>query len=171
MTNSKIIALAFATTLAAAPAFAQTSGATIGNAPQNGTSTTAPGSVGMGSTGTGPMSGSTRSDASRPSNTNPVLTDNGDVRASKVIGSSVYNEKNEKVGAIDDIILGKDNKPAQVVVSVGGFLGLGSKLVAVPYEKLQFGNTRENSDNRVMMPGATKDTLTSMSDYHYASAS
>jgi sporulation protein YlmC with PRC-barrel domain len=93
------------------------------------------------------------------------------VRASKVIGSSVYNEKDEKVGSVDDIILGKNNQPNEAIISVGGFLGMGAKLVAVPYEKLKFGDTTKNSDNRVIMPAATKDQLTSMAPYHYASNS
>jgi hypothetical protein len=50
---------------------------------------------------------------------------------------------------------------------VGGFLGLGSKMVAVPFDKLQFGNTKDSSDNKVTMPGMTKETLTGMPDYHY----
>jgi hypothetical protein len=40
-------------------------------------------------------------------------------------------------------------------------------MVEVQFDKLQFGNTKGNSDNRVVMPGVTKDTLTSMPDYHY----
>jgi sporulation protein YlmC with PRC-barrel domain len=168
MKNTKLIAFAFAATMAAAPAFAQGPSGTVGNSP-SGTSSgmTAPGNVGAGGAGMGSGGASMRADANHPSKTNPVLTDDGNVRASKVIGSSVYNDKNEKIGAIDDIILGKDDKPAQVVVSVGGFLGIGSKLVAVPYDKLQFGNTRANSDNRVIMPGATKQTVGALSDYHY----
>ena len=64
--------------------------------------------------------------------------------------------------------MGKDNQPATAVISVGGFLGIGSKLVSVPYDKLQFGDTQNNNGNRVVMPGATHDALNGMPDYHYA---
>lgn len=101
-----------------------------------------------------------------PSARNPVMTDNGGMRASKIVGSSVYNDRNEKVGSIDDLVIGSD-KTLNAVVSVGGFLGMGTKMVEVPFNKLQFGNTKGSSDNRVVMPGVTKESLTSMPDYHY----
>jgi sporulation protein YlmC with PRC-barrel domain len=164
MRNRQILAAAVvAVTLAAGPAFAQSS--TTNHGAQTSPSPTSSGVGGMGMTA--PIAPTQRADANRPSTINPVMTDNGDVRASKVIGSSVYNEKNEKIGAIDDVLLGKDNKPAQVVMSVGGVLGVGGKLVAVPYDKIQFGNTKDNSDHRVMMPGATKDTVAAMGDFKY----
>jgi hypothetical protein len=53
------------------------------------------------------------------------------------------------------------------VISVGGFLGMGSKMVEVPYDKLEFGNTKGSSDNRVVLPGMTKEQLTSMPDFNY----
>ncbi len=101
-----------------------------------------------------------------PSARNPVMTDNGGMRTSKIVGSSVYNDRNEKVGSIDDLVIGSD-KTLNAVVSVGGFLGMGTKMVEVPFDKLQFGNTKGSSDNRVVMPGVTKESLTSMPDYHY----
>ena len=102
-----------------------------------------------------------------PSDKNPVLTDDGQVRASKVIGSSVFNDHNQKIGSIDDILMGKDNQPATAIISVGGFLGLGSKLVSVPYDKLEFGDTSNNHGNQVVMPGASRSELTRMPAYRY----
>lgn len=162
MKTSTISGLAVAILLAASPVFAQsagTNGSATANAPHSGTTT--------GTAAPAAPDASTRLGAS--TSHNPVFSTDGAVRASKVIGSTVYNDKDEKVGSIDDILLGSDNKPAQVVLSVGGFLGLGAKLVEVPYDKLQFGNTAASSDNRVKMPGATKDSLTSMSSFSYAS--
>lgn len=104
----------------------------------------------------------------RPSDHNPVLTDNGGLRTSKIVGSSVYNDQDQKVGSVDDVIIGTDHS-LNAVISVGGFLGMGAKMVEVPFDKLQFGNTNANSDNRVLMRGATKASLTSMPNYHYAS--
>ena len=101
-----------------------------------------------------------------PSERNSALTDRAGVRASKVIGSSVYNDKDEKVGSIDDLVIGNDQSSA--VIDVGGILGVGGKMVEVPYNKLQFGNVKASSDNKVVMPGATKDALNAMPEYHFA---
>jgi sporulation protein YlmC with PRC-barrel domain len=91
-----------------------------------------------------------------PSARNSVMTDNGGMRTSKIVGSSVYNDQNQKIGSVDDLVIGPD-KTLSAVVSVGGFLGIGSKLVEVPFDKLKFGNIKSSSDNRVVMPGLTKE--------------
>jgi len=109
----------------------------------------------------------TASGYNSPSARNPVMTDNGGMRASKIVGSSVYNDHNEKIGSVDDLVIGND-KTLNAVLSVGGFLGMGSKMVQVPFDKLQFGNEKGSSDNRVVMPGVSKDSLNGMPDYHYA---
>ena len=89
------------------------------------------------------------------------MTDNGAMRASKIVGSSVYNDHDEKIGSIDDLVISNTHQ-LSAVVSVGGFLGMGSKMVEVPFDKLQFGNTKGSSDNRVVMPGVTKESLNGM---------
>jgi len=83
-------------------------------------------------------------------------------RASKVIGGAVINEANEAVGKIDDIIIGTDKMP-YLVVSVGGFLGVGNKLVVLPYEALRM------DDKKLTLPGATKDALKNLPEFNYAS--
>ena len=83
-------------------------------------------------------------------------------RASKVIGASIVNDANETVGKVDDVILG-DDRTAYVVLSVGGFLGVGNKLVALPYEAIR------KTDEKLIMPGATKDALKSLPEFKYAS--
>jgi sporulation protein YlmC with PRC-barrel domain len=62
----------------------------------------------------------------------------GDWRASKVVGLNVYNEKNENVGSINDLLMDKSGGIKAAVISVGGFLGMGARLVAVPYDKVKF---------------------------------
>jgi hypothetical protein len=42
-------------------------------------------------------------------------------------------------------------------------------MVEVPFDKLEFGNTKTSSDNRVVLPGSTKQQLSSMPDFHYTS--
>jgi sporulation protein YlmC with PRC-barrel domain len=64
----------------------------------------------------------------------------GDWRASKVVGLNVYNEKNENVGSINDLLMEKSGSIKAAVISVGGFLGMGAKLVAVPFDKVKFSS-------------------------------
>jgi sporulation protein YlmC with PRC-barrel domain len=85
-------------------------------------------------------------------------------RASKIIGKAVVNDANETVGTVDDVILGIDGNSAFVVLSVGGFLGVGTKLVALPYNSLKV------QADKVTMPGATKDAVKSLPEFKYASS-
>ena len=59
-------------------------------------------------------------------------------RASKVIGLGVYNETNERLGDINELILDKNGKVNAVVIGVGGFLGMGEHDIAVSMDKLKF---------------------------------
>jgi hypothetical protein len=62
----------------------------------------------------------------------------GNWRASKVVGLIVYNEKNENVGSINDLLMEMDGSIKAAVISVGGFLGMGARLVAVSFDKIKF---------------------------------
>lgn len=64
----------------------------------------------------------------------------GDWRTSKVVGLTVYNNQNEKVGSINDLLMDKSGKIKAVVLGVGGFLGVGEHLVAVSFDKLKFSD-------------------------------
>lgn len=64
----------------------------------------------------------------------------GDWRASKVVGLNVYNDKNESVGSINDLLTDKTGNIKAVIIGVGGFLGVGEHLVAVPFDKVKFVN-------------------------------
>jgi sporulation protein YlmC with PRC-barrel domain len=59
-------------------------------------------------------------------------------RASKVVGLSVYNDNNESLGSINDLLMDKNGNIKAVVLGVGGFLGVGEHLVAVPFDKIKF---------------------------------
>src|SRR6187549_2806390 len=59
-------------------------------------------------------------------------------RASKLIGLNVYNDQNEKLGDISEILLDKSGKVAGVVIGVGGFLGMGQHDIMVDMAKLKF---------------------------------
>ena len=64
----------------------------------------------------------------------------GDWRTSKIVGLSVYNDSNEDVGSIGDLITDKSGNIKAAILSVGGFLGMGSRLIAVPFDKIKFVN-------------------------------
>ena len=64
----------------------------------------------------------------------------GDWRASKVVGLNVYNDNNQNVGSINDLLMDKNGNIKAVVLGVGGFLGVGEHLVAVPLDKIKFVN-------------------------------
>jgi sporulation protein YlmC with PRC-barrel domain len=85
-------------------------------------------------------------------------------RISKLIGSSVINDKNERIGTIDDIIADKDKKQLSfAVLQVGGFLGVGGHLVVVPYDSLVI----DDNGRKITLPGATKDELKKLTGYNY----
>ncbi len=64
----------------------------------------------------------------------------GNWRASKLVGLSVYNDNNESLGSINDLLMDKDGNIKGVVLGVGGFLGVGEHLVAIPFDKMKFVN-------------------------------
>src|ERR1700761_8351715 len=80
--------------------------------------------------------------ADRPSTaaTSDSASFQGDWRTSKVVGLSVYNDSNESVGSINDLLTDKSGNIKAAVISVGGVLGVGAHLVAVPYDKVKFVN-------------------------------
>jgi sporulation protein YlmC with PRC-barrel domain len=83
-------------------------------------------------------------------------------RATKIIGASVINDANDTIGKIDDLIVSPDGKTPFAVLTVGGFLGLGDRRVVVPYSSLKF------ADNKIVLPGASKDELRALPEYKYA---
>ena len=62
----------------------------------------------------------------------------GNWRASKLMGLDVYNEANESLGSINDLLMDKSGNIKGVVIGVGGFLGVGEHLVALPFDKVKF---------------------------------
>jgi sporulation protein YlmC with PRC-barrel domain len=71
--------------------------------------------------------------------TTTTSTAQGDMwRASKLIGLDVYNDKNEKLGDISELLVDKSGKVDGVVIGVGGFLGMGEHDIKVDMSKLKF---------------------------------
>jgi len=85
-------------------------------------------------------------------------------RVSKLTGNSVTNDKNEKVGTLDDFVIGHD-RSLFAILQVGGFLGIGSRLVAVPYESLVIND----ETRKIELPGASKEELKTLAEFKYRS--
>jgi sporulation protein YlmC with PRC-barrel domain len=86
----------------------------------------------------------------------------GAYRASELIGKDVRNLQDEEIGTIDDLLIKEDGTVGAAVLSVGGFLGMGARLVAVPYDELQ---VRKEEDD-VMYP-ATREQLKAVPEFKY----
>jgi len=80
----------------------------------------------------------------------------------QILGKPVYNDKDEKVGEVDDLIIAPDSSVSYAIIGVGGFLGLGERQVAIPVNHFKSG------DGRIVLPGATKDALQAMPSFQYA---
>jgi hypothetical protein len=82
-------------------------------------------------------------------------------RTSKVVGSTVVNEADEVVGKIDDLIVTPNDKIPFAVLSVGGFLGMGTHFVVVPF------NSLDVRGDRMLLRGATKESLKGLIEFKY----
>ncbi len=131
----------------------------------------------------------------------------GGWRSSQIVGATVYNDRDERIGSVDDLIVGQDGRVSEAVLSVGGFLGFGAKLVAVPYDQLRFEERTETRSavgvpatdvrasptapigtpaapaapgvpaaalparpvavTRMVLPGATRDSLNAQPEFRY----
>jgi sporulation protein YlmC with PRC-barrel domain len=80
----------------------------------------------------------------------------------KLLGHSVHNDKNEDIGKIDDIIVSPKRTVSWAIVSVGGFLGIGKKDVAIPMDQLHF------EGDKLVLPRASKQAVQAMPAFEYA---
>jgi hypothetical protein len=83
-------------------------------------------------------------------------------RTSKLMGTNVTTEKNEKVGEIDDIIIARD-RAVFAILQVGGLLGVGGHLVAVPFQSLQIDDT----GRKIVLPGASRDAVRKLPEFKH----
>jgi sporulation protein YlmC with PRC-barrel domain len=145
VSNATRTAIFAAIIAAAAPgAYAQTRAMPDTNTTTPGTQTTTPGTR------------TTMSDTHTTVTSHIIQPD--EVRASKMIGSAVYDQQNRDIGKVSDIILNKDGRVDAVVVDVGSFLGMGGKYVAVPLNAIKTDNNRLTLDR-------TKEQLQQMAAY------
>ena len=86
-------------------------------------------------------------------------------RASAIIGANVLNNGGDTIGKVDDLLITMDGKVPQAVLSVGGFLGVGARLVLVPYDSLKI------ADEKVTYANGTKDSLNALAEFQYPKTS
>src|SRR5919202_4999162 len=85
----------------------------------------------------------------------------GAMRGSKLIGTEVIGQDHVRIGSIDDLLVDRDGRIRAVVIGVGGFLGIGEKNVAIPYDMLVWNTgdvSRATSPIASTAPGATAGT-------------
>jgi sporulation protein YlmC with PRC-barrel domain len=155
------VAMPVALTLGAASAFAQTPAPSPSEAPPERMQETAPAPTPAPSPSVAVPAPSSERTAGAFSGSQSA----DEWRSSKLIGLTVYNAANEKIGDINDLILGPDGKIANAVIGVGGFLGMGEKLVAVSFSDLQL-NRDANGTMRVTL-NSTKDALENAPEFKY----
>ena len=80
----------------------------------------------------------------------------------QVLRKVVYNEQDQKVGVIDDLIIAPDTSVSYVIIGAGGFVGLGKHDVAFPVSQLKQQN------GKFVLPGATKDAIKALPKFEYA---
>jgi sporulation protein YlmC with PRC-barrel domain len=83
-------------------------------------------------------------------------------RASKLLHQDVYNEKGERIGKVDDLVVSPDGTLSTAIVNVGGFLGLGKHLVAIPVRN--FAHVAP----KAVLPNASKEQLKALPKFEYA---
>jgi sporulation protein YlmC with PRC-barrel domain len=79
-----------------------------------------------------------------------------------VMGKSVFNDKNEKVGTVVDIIIDTDKVVTYAIIGAGGFLGIDKNDVAIPVKQFTV------EGDKFILPGATKDAIKKMPPFNYA---
>ena len=80
----------------------------------------------------------------------------------QVLGQPVYNEQNQRVGTIDDLVIAPGSAVSFIIIGAGGFVGLGRHDVLVPVEQLK------QRDNKFVLPGATKEAIKALPKFEYA---
>ncbi|MFN4016303.1 MAG: PRC-barrel domain-containing protein [Reyranella sp.] len=100
--------------------------------------------------------------ANMPARSGGDFNAEGNLSGNALLGANVKNQANETVGEIEEVFVGTDGAIKTVVVSVGGFLGVGSKNVAVKWSDIKV--ERDGKDLRVKTTW-TKDSLKAMPEY------
>jgi sporulation protein YlmC with PRC-barrel domain len=172
MLKKHMAACLVVTAFAAAPAFAQTSTTPSGSTDRPAASGS--GSSTMGSSAMQPGAGAAGGSAATTTQGGGAMQGQfmtqmqpNQIMASKLIGTRVVSANNESIGDINDVIVDRNGQAMAAVIGVGGFLGIGEKDVAVPFNSLEFANSQQaqamdnnNSGNSNNSPATTGSTAT-----------
>ena len=90
-----------------------------------------------------------------------------DWRGSKLIGATVYGPDDKSIGDINDVLIANDGRINAVVIGVGGFLGVGEKNVAVPFDKLSMTREPESASIKKITVSYSKDELKNAPKFAY----
>jgi len=80
----------------------------------------------------------------------------------QIMGKNVFNDKSEKVGVVDDLIIAPDKAVSYAIIGTGGFIGMDKHDVAIPVNQLKM------EAGTITLPGATKDAIKAMRTFQYA---
>ena len=90
-----------------------------------------------------------------------VLLAKGWSATKQIIGKDVYNDKDEKVGVVNDLIIAPDKAVSYAIIGAGGFLGMGKHDVAIRVNHFKI------VEGKITLPGATKDAVKAMPAFQY----
>jgi sporulation protein YlmC with PRC-barrel domain len=79
----------------------------------------------------------------------------------QIMGKDVYNEKSEKIGVVDDLIIAPEKAVSYAIIGTGGFLGMDKHDVAIPMNQFKM------EDGKITLPGATVDAVKAMPTFQY----
>lgn len=79
-----------------------------------------------------------------------------------ILGKNIYSSTGEKIGKVEDLIIAPDRNVSYLIISAGGFIGMGSHDVAIPAAQVK------EEGGRIVIPGATKDNVKAMPPFRYA---
>ena len=90
-----------------------------------------------------------------------VTVTNGWSAKKQIMGKDVYNDKSEKVGVVNDIIIAPDKAVSYAIMGTGGFLGMGKHDVAIRVNNFKL------AEGKITLPGATKEAVKAMPAFEY----
>lgn len=80
----------------------------------------------------------------------------------QILGKKVYNDKKQKIGKVDDLIIAPDSAVSYAIIGAGGFLGIDRHDVAIPAKQFKI------EKGKIILPGATKEAIKAMPKFEYA---
>ena len=86
------------------------------------------------------------------------------MRISDLMDADIKNDEGETIGEVSDAIVSPSDKLTYAIIGVGGFLGIGERMVAVPVDILQPGE----EEDELVLPGATKESLENLPAFEFA---